>query len=338
MGERCNLPALFRTALLSASLLAPGCVSTELRDGELHHLANPDSEAIERAIADHQIRTVINLCGFAPSTEWYANQSLTCSDAGIRWVDIDANETRVDREEMLVLLDTIQTADRPILTLGGKLKPKFIASALDQADGGSSVDLQGNGRQSIAGTSFATIRSIFPNWKDPKPAPGPQSLESLYDAYGIEDDKEEFVDLLHAMSEPSVPKSISEKRTTHAIGSQTSVREGKLDLRELEGPLGEGVAEFLRVRPTEFTFDSSGSYAFGDQVADYSTVLVNGPVADGPQLIGKVIPTETSKRKRLERKLSRTPSNPNANDETDIATLGDPYAGQVDVRQGSQSP
>ena len=67
-------------------------------------------------LRDYGIRTVVNLRGEDPNADWHQSESAICAELGVELVNIRMSASELpSRETLLLLYDTFQTADYPIL-------------------------------------------------------------------------------------------------------------------------------------------------------------------------------------------------------------------------------
>lgn len=116
--RRAALLLLIFATVLGATLA--GChVSRnfhEVDPARLYRSAQLNSAALEKAIVEHGIRTVINLRGARLSEDWYDDEVATCDRLGVQHYDLRMSAQRIPhREHLCQLLDLFATAERPIL-------------------------------------------------------------------------------------------------------------------------------------------------------------------------------------------------------------------------------
>lgn len=78
--------------------------------------AQLDSASLKLAFDTYAIRTVVNLRGENEDALWYRNERAASEGAGVALVDIRMSAGQLpSREALLLLYDTFQTAEHPIL-------------------------------------------------------------------------------------------------------------------------------------------------------------------------------------------------------------------------------
>jgi len=84
-------------------------------EGLVYRSAQPSASQIRRWSKDYRLRTIINLRGGKGKAFWKANRA-AAAEAGVEMVDFSLSAVRLpSREQLLRLIDTLETAERPIL-------------------------------------------------------------------------------------------------------------------------------------------------------------------------------------------------------------------------------
>lgn len=87
-----------------------------IADGQAYRSAQLDPESLKLVFQTYGIRTVINLRGENDDTLWYRNERAVAEAAGVTLINIRMSAARLpSRETLLLLYDTFQTAEYPIL-------------------------------------------------------------------------------------------------------------------------------------------------------------------------------------------------------------------------------
>ncbi|MEM7168279.1 MAG: dual specificity protein phosphatase family protein [Planctomycetota bacterium] len=116
MIRRLPLLCLFAVVAIAVS----GCHLSrnfhEVDPQQLYRSGQLTSSELEAVIGEHGIRTVINLRGARPETEWYRDEIATCARLDVAHVDLRMSAQRIPhREHLCQLLDEFALAERPIL-------------------------------------------------------------------------------------------------------------------------------------------------------------------------------------------------------------------------------
>jgi protein tyrosine/serine phosphatase len=83
---------------------------------EIYRSAQLDEEDLKETIQAHHIRTVINLRGSNPDTDWYTKEKEVCEKSGINHVDIKWSAQKLPPpNEMMALLEAFHTQPSPFL-------------------------------------------------------------------------------------------------------------------------------------------------------------------------------------------------------------------------------
>jgi protein tyrosine/serine phosphatase len=87
-----------------------------IEDGVAYRSAQLDADSLDLAFQRYGIRTVINLRGANEDEPWYRNEQAAADAAGVTLVNIAMSANALpSRESLLLLFDTFQTAEYPIL-------------------------------------------------------------------------------------------------------------------------------------------------------------------------------------------------------------------------------
>ncbi|MFO0946874.1 MAG: hypothetical protein U1D30_13170 [Planctomycetota bacterium] len=113
---------LARTVMCAAvSMLLAGCASVRPVDqGAVYRAEGLSKTQLEQTIKDHQIRTIVNVRGFVPEAQWYKEQAEICKQQNIKQVDVQLAKGDPRREEVIELLETFKSAEKPILVVGNR--------------------------------------------------------------------------------------------------------------------------------------------------------------------------------------------------------------------------
>lgn len=87
-----------------------------IADDRAYRSAQLDAESLRLVFDTYGIKTVINLRGENEDALWYRNERAAAAEAGVRLVDVRMSAGSLpSREALLLLYDTYQTAEYPIL-------------------------------------------------------------------------------------------------------------------------------------------------------------------------------------------------------------------------------
>jgi len=126
-----SAPVHRKRPLLIACLLLAGCGLGDLdgfawlrptdnfhviAPGQAYRSAQLDGESFRLVLELFDIRTVVNLRGQNEDDLWYQNEKAVTAEAGVTLVDIAMSaQSLPSRETLLLLYDTLTTAEHPIL-------------------------------------------------------------------------------------------------------------------------------------------------------------------------------------------------------------------------------
>lgn len=125
----CGKSAFWLSDALRLALLALICVVTgeavrvlfgdnlhPVVPGSVYRSAQLDPAGLERIVADHGIRTVLNLRGRCPGFSWYENETRTLKRLKVHQYDVALSSGMVPGTgEMHELIEILQMAERPLL-------------------------------------------------------------------------------------------------------------------------------------------------------------------------------------------------------------------------------
>jgi hypothetical protein len=85
-------------------------------DGKVYRTAQLDGPELKRFIADKKIRTVINLRGTCPDTDWYLDECKATADADISQEDITLSAKRLPAPaEVRRVIEVLDGTDKPVV-------------------------------------------------------------------------------------------------------------------------------------------------------------------------------------------------------------------------------
>lgn len=107
----------FEQAYVTGGLgFRPGKNFHEVVPGEFYRSAQLTGKEFEAAIKDHGIKTIINLRGEKPGSDWFENEVAAAEKHGVQLVSIGMRASRIPhRQDLIKLLDVYANAPRPIL-------------------------------------------------------------------------------------------------------------------------------------------------------------------------------------------------------------------------------
>ncbi|MBP7748239.1 MAG: dual specificity protein phosphatase family protein [Phycisphaerae bacterium] len=87
-----------------------------IEEGRAYRSAQLDATTLNLVFDEHGIRTIVNLRGENEQDAWYRNERAAAEKAGVTLVDIRMSAGQLpSRDALLLLYDTFQTAEYPIL-------------------------------------------------------------------------------------------------------------------------------------------------------------------------------------------------------------------------------
>ena len=87
-----------------------------IADDRAYRSAQLDAESLKLVFDTYGVRTVVNLRGENEDAAWYRNERAAAEQAGVTLVDVRMSASKLpSREALLLLYDTFQTAEYPIL-------------------------------------------------------------------------------------------------------------------------------------------------------------------------------------------------------------------------------
>lgn len=87
-----------------------------VEEGRAYRSAQLDATTLNLVFDEHGIRTIVNLRGENEQDAWYRNERAAAEKAGVTLVDIRMSAGQLpSRDALLLLYDTFQTAEYPIL-------------------------------------------------------------------------------------------------------------------------------------------------------------------------------------------------------------------------------
>ncbi len=84
--------------------------------GQAYRSGQPDAVGLKVAIGELGLRTVLNLRGEHPGTDWYDAEKAVCDEMGVTHVSYPMSASSLPPADLLGgILDTLQTANYPML-------------------------------------------------------------------------------------------------------------------------------------------------------------------------------------------------------------------------------
>lgn len=84
--------------------------------GEVYRSNQPTPDRLAAYVADHGIRTVLNLRGASPGADWYEAERKAAADLGLTLIDLPLSAGReLTRDQAETLLATLRDAPKPLL-------------------------------------------------------------------------------------------------------------------------------------------------------------------------------------------------------------------------------
>ncbi|MES2964963.1 MAG: dual specificity protein phosphatase family protein [Bdellovibrionota bacterium] len=88
----------------------------EIDKGKMYRSAQLTGAEFEQVIKNRGIKTIINLRGEFPNADWYVKEAAAARKHGVQLVNIHMSAENIPhRENLIMLLDTLKTAPRPLL-------------------------------------------------------------------------------------------------------------------------------------------------------------------------------------------------------------------------------
>lgn len=102
--------------ILALPLLLISCRFYEVDPGKLYRSPQPTAVELEKYVNEVGIKTIINLRGESPGADWFETEAAVAKKYDLTFVNIAMSATRLPhREDLITLLDTFETAPKPIL-------------------------------------------------------------------------------------------------------------------------------------------------------------------------------------------------------------------------------
>ena len=102
--------------LLVLAAGAGGCASvTPVKQGAVYRSGQLSTAQLEDTIKRNDIRTVVNLRGYQPSSKWYKDQTAVVDRLGVEQVDLEIGNGGPTDKQTAELMDVFQRAPKPIL-------------------------------------------------------------------------------------------------------------------------------------------------------------------------------------------------------------------------------
>lgn len=277
------------------ALLLTGCATARpVEKGAVYRAGPMNAEGMEHVINDNNIRTVINLRGFDPGKAWYQEQRQVCDRLDVDYVDCSLNTETPEREEVLTLLETMQRAPKPILIQGsnpwrndGFAAGLYRVAVMRESNDKARKELALWQRAGWKRVPMATHDQLLKEWDgaDHFAASSP-AVVSVNAAWSGPDERDAPEQVMWFESDVF-------EETPPPAGSHTSA---KVDL--WENTVGETIkkeAETLSQElvqtienPSDYLSTESGlTFESGRVFTDYSAFIVDGPVNNGPVLVGR---------------------------------------------------
>ena len=93
-----------------------GCASVKpVKQGSVYRSGQLSAAQLEDTIKRNDIRTVVNLRGYQPTSSWYKAQTDIVDRLGVEQVDLEIGNAGPTEKQTAELLDVFQRAPKPIL-------------------------------------------------------------------------------------------------------------------------------------------------------------------------------------------------------------------------------
>ena len=84
--------------------------------GRIYRSGRMDPDSLARAIHEHGIKSIFNLCGGSDSNEWYRSETATARELGVKHFDFNLSASReLNNGEMEQIVAMLDSAPKPIL-------------------------------------------------------------------------------------------------------------------------------------------------------------------------------------------------------------------------------
>lgn len=88
----------------------------EVEKGVVYRSALPGAEGLERAIGEHGVKSVLNLCGEKPESAWYADEVAVARRHGVTLVNLELSaESELAADQVAKLVAVLREAPKPLL-------------------------------------------------------------------------------------------------------------------------------------------------------------------------------------------------------------------------------
>jgi protein tyrosine phosphatase (PTP) superfamily phosphohydrolase (DUF442 family) len=135
-----SIAALLAAWLVQSSLHSP---PREVRASQFYRSGQLDPDTLRDAVAEHGVRSILNLRGAAPGSAWYEAERREADALGVQHVDLRLSADRLpSRAEIGRLIGLLDGLERPILfhCLGGRDRSGLAEALVILHAGGSLHD------------------------------------------------------------------------------------------------------------------------------------------------------------------------------------------------------
>ncbi len=88
----------------------------EVEKGMLYRSSWLGAEKLERAVADHGVKTVLNLCGEQPGEAWFEGEKSVSQRHGVKFISLGLSaNTELDAKQVAALVEILRDAPKPLL-------------------------------------------------------------------------------------------------------------------------------------------------------------------------------------------------------------------------------
>ena len=144
-----------RPGFFLAMLAAAGCASvTPVRSGSVYRSGQLSAAQLEDTLKRNDIRTVVNLRGYQPTSKWYKDQTAVVDRLGVEQVDLEIGNAGPTDKQVAELMDVFQRAPKPIL----------VHSYFSK---GASGLASGMYRIGVEGERYETAKAELAPWQKP---------------------------------------------------------------------------------------------------------------------------------------------------------------------------
>jgi protein tyrosine phosphatase (PTP) superfamily phosphohydrolase (DUF442 family) len=114
-----------------------------VRPGELYRSGQTSASSLAAKVREHRIKTVLNLRGSHPESDWYSEERAATLEGGATQVDIPLSSCEwMSKAQARALLEVLESAERPILVhcFHGSERTAMVSAFAELLRSGSTLD------------------------------------------------------------------------------------------------------------------------------------------------------------------------------------------------------